>query len=93
MAALSRQGDVNSAGGKILRGASSVVANGKPVGLHTSTISPHAPFGKPHPPHAAASTTSGSSTVFVEGQPVLMVGSGVSCGHNIIQGSPDIDVT
>jgi uncharacterized Zn-binding protein involved in type VI secretion len=92
VAALSRKGDMNSAGGKIMRGATSVEVDGIPVGLHSSTITPHAPFGKRHPPHRAASTTSGSSTVEVEGCPVLKVGSGVSCGHNIVQGSPTTDV-
>ena len=44
MAKLSRKGDQNDAGGKIKRGASTVFANGKPVGLHVSEITPHKPF-------------------------------------------------
>lgn len=87
---LSRLGDVNTAGGRILRGASTVFCNGIAVGLHVSTISPHAPFGKPHPPHSAAKTTEGSPTVFCEGVPVIRLGSGNSCGHRISQGSPDV---
>ncbi len=87
---LSRLGDVNTAGGRILRGAGTVFCNGIAVGLHVSTISPHAPFGKPHPPHSAAKTTDGSPTVFCEGVPVLRIGSGNSCGHRISQGSPDV---
>jgi hypothetical protein len=89
---LSRQGDQNTTGGKIVRGAGTVFANGIPVGLHISTITPHAPFGKPHPPHNAARTTEGSPTVFAEDDPVLRVGSGNTCGHSIIQGSPDVFV-
>lgn len=89
---LSRQGDQNTTGGKIVRGAGTVFANGIPVGLHVSLITPHAPFGKPHPPHNAARTTEGSPTVFAEGDPVLRVGSGNTCGHSIIQGSPDVFV-
>jgi len=92
MANLSRQGDQNTTGGKIVRGAGTVYANGIPVGLHVSTITPHSPFGKPHPPHNAARTTEGSPTVFAEGDPVLRVGSGNTCGHSIIQGSPDVFV-
>lgn len=92
MAALSREGDTNNAGGKIIRGAGTVFANGKAVGLHVSGITPHAPYGKPHPPHASAKTTSGSNTVICEGAPVLKVGSGNTCGHSISQGSPDINV-
>ena len=93
MAQLSRVGDQNQAGGAIKRGASSVYANGIAVGLHVSGITPHAPWGrKPHPPHEAATTTEGSPTVFCEGVPVLRVGSGNSCGHSIVQGSPDVFV-
>jgi uncharacterized Zn-binding protein involved in type VI secretion len=92
MAKLSRKGDKNQAGGAIMRGASTVIANGIPVGLHVSQISSHAPWGNPHPPHRAASTTAGSPTVFAEGVPVLRIGSGNSCGHSIVQGSPDVHV-
>jgi len=92
MPQLSRKGDQNQVGGAIMRGASSVIANGIPVGLHVSQITPHAPWGIPHPPHAATSTTSGSPTVFAEGSPVLKVGSGNTCGHSIVQGSPNINV-
>jgi uncharacterized Zn-binding protein involved in type VI secretion len=91
MAALGRVGDTNQVGGGIVRGAGTVFANGIPVGLHVSTITPHAPFGKPHPPHKAAVTTSASPTVFAEGSPVLRVGSGNSCGHSIVQGSPNVE--
>ena len=90
MANLSRMGDANEPGGQIMRGAETVFANGIKVGLHVSQITPHAPWGKPHPPHDAARTTDGSPTVFAEGSPVLRVGSGNSCGHRIVQGSPDV---
>jgi uncharacterized Zn-binding protein involved in type VI secretion len=89
---LSRVGDKNQAGGAIMRGAPTVIANGISVGLHVSQITPHAPWGKRHPPHAAAKTTSASPTVFAEGDPVLRVGSGNSCGHSIVQGSPNVFV-
>lgn len=92
MPKLSRVGDKNQEGGAIIRGAGTVFANGKNVGLHVSQITPHSPFGPPHPPHAAATTTNGSATVFAEGVPVLRVGSGNSCGHSIIEGSPNIIV-
>ena len=93
MTALSRKGDVNQEGGQIIRGAGTVFANGIAVGLHVSTITPHAPWPTPpHPPHQAATTTGGSPTVFAEGSPVLRIGSGNTCGHSIVQGSPDIFV-
>jgi uncharacterized Zn-binding protein involved in type VI secretion len=92
MAQLSRMGDANTTGGKIIRGAGTVFANGIAVGLHVSDITPHAPYGRPHPPHKAAKTTDGSPTVICEGVPVLRVGSGNTCGHKIVQGSPDVNV-
>jgi uncharacterized Zn-binding protein involved in type VI secretion len=73
-----------------MRGADSVFVNNIPVGLHVSQITPHAPWGKPHPPHKAASTTEGSPTVFAEGVPILRIGSSVTCGHPIVQGSDDV---
>lgn len=88
MKKLSRLGDTNTKGGKILKGAKTVFANGVPVGLHTSSITPHPGGGK----HKTAKTTSGSPTVFVEGQPVLREGSGCTCGDPINKGSPNIFV-
>jgi uncharacterized Zn-binding protein involved in type VI secretion len=87
MAKLSRKGDQNQAGGKIVRGASTVFANGIEVGLNVSDITPH---GKDK--HKKAKTTEGSPTVFAEGVAVLRVGSGNNCGHKITQGSPDVFV-
>jgi uncharacterized Zn-binding protein involved in type VI secretion len=88
---LSRKGDKNTTGGKIVRGAATVFANNIAVGLHVSEITPHEPWGKkPHPPHKNAKTTEGSPTVFVEGVPVLRVGSGNTCGHKITEGSPNV---
>lgn len=88
---LSRKGDKNTTGGQILRGASTVFCNGKPVGLHSSDISPHDPK-KSKSPHNAAKTTEGSPTVFAENSPVLRVGSGNSCGHEIVEGSNNVFV-
>ncbi len=90
MPQLSRKGDTDQPGGAIMRGAGTVFANGIPVGLHVSRITPHAPWGDPPPPHRAATTTNGSPSVFAEGCAVLRVGSGNSCGHSIVTGSPDI---
>ena len=88
MPKLSRKGDENAAGGKIVRGAGTVFANGIPVGLHVSDITPHPKDDK----HKKAKTTEGSPTVFAEGVPVLRVGSGNNCGHSITQGSDNVFV-
>lgn len=84
---MSRLGDTNQAGGKITRAARSVFCNGIGVGLHVSPISPHGPGT-----HASAKTTEGSPTVFAEGDPVLRIGSGNTCGHSIVQGSKNVFV-
>ena len=86
---LSRLGDKNQAGGAIMRGASSVVCNGIPVGLHVSQITPH-PTGSLH---AKAVTTTASPDVVCEGSPVLRITSGNSCGHSIVQGSGNVVVS
>ena len=89
MPALSRVGDKNQEGGAIMRGASTVIANGIKVGLHVSQITPHSPWVSPHD---AATTTSASPSVFAEGVAVLRITSGNSCGHSIVEGSPDVFV-
>lgn len=92
MAKLSRKGDKNDAGGQIIRGAGTVFCNNIAVGLHTSKMTSHAPWGNPHPPHEAPTTTEGSPTVFAENCPVLRVGSGNTCGHKINEGSDNVFV-
>lgn len=87
MAKLSRKGDANNGGGKLLTGAKTVFANGIAVAVHLSDLSPHGPG-----PHAKSKTTDGSPTVFADGKPVVRVGSGNTCGHKIVQGSPDVNV-
>lgn len=92
MPAISRGGDINSEGGSIIPGSSTVFVNGILVGLLGDTITPHSPFGPPHPPHAAATIVSSSGTVFADGILVAWIGSANSCGHSIVTGSGDVDV-
>lgn len=89
MFSLSRVGDQNQVGGKIIRGASTVYAEFRPVGLHPSTITPHANFKGPH---LRAITLSGSPTVFCEFSPVLRAPSPTSCGHSIVTGCSTVKV-
>lgn len=86
---LSRVGDANQTGGKIIRGAGTVFCNGIKVGLHVSGITGHPPY---RIPHTGPVTTEGSPTVFAEGDPVLRITSGNSCGHSIVEGSPNVFV-
>jgi uncharacterized Zn-binding protein involved in type VI secretion len=90
MTGICRVGDKNETGGELLTGSSSVFINGIAVALHPSDISPHAPWGNPHPPHENAKTTEGSESVFVEGQPVVLMGAGNTCGHKIVEASEDV---
>lgn len=90
MPQLSRVGDVNEENGAIIGGAPTVFANGKPVGQVGNTLTPHAPWGKRHAPHDKATVTTGSPTVFADGIQVARVTSGNSCGHSMVQGSPDV---
>jgi uncharacterized Zn-binding protein involved in type VI secretion len=88
MAKLSRKGDANAVGGKIVRGAKTVFANNIAVGLNVSDITSHPSGAK----HKKAKTTEGSPSVFADGVAVLRVGSGTTCGHKITQGSPNVNV-
>lgn len=96
MAEVSRSGDTNTVGGAIVGGASTVFVNGKPVGQVGNTLTAHSPWPKkknnPHPPHAKATVTSGSPSVFADGIAVAKVGSSNSCGHSMASGSPDVFV-
>lgn len=89
---LSRVGDTTTTGGRIITGASTVLADGRPVGVLMSLVSPHAPAPKDKR-HVGARVVTGSPTVFVEGKPVLRTGSTCTCGHQIIQGSSNIIVS
>lgn len=93
MAKLSRVGDTNQEGGAIMRGASTVFANSKQVGLQGSQLSDHGPYDEMTlSGHTGATVSVGSPTVFAEGRAVARVGSSNSCGHSMIQGSDNVFV-
>lgn len=93
MPKLSRQNDKNTVGGQIIRGSQTVLVDNIPAGLHVSKITPHTPYGKPHPPHTTSSTTTGSTMILIDNVPVLMVGSATTCGHKIATGSPTVEIS
>jgi len=77
-----RKGDINTAGGIALGGASTVHAEGKTIMQPGQPVTPHPCCGASGcGPHCSATTTGGSSTVFVEGKPVLHNNDIDSCGH------------
>jgi len=92
MPAAQRQGDTNSAGGAATSGVASVRVNGKPVVVNGTSVSAHAPWGKPHPPHRSPTTQNGSATVRAGGIPVNRTGDADTCGHARVGGSPDVRV-
>lgn len=90
MPAVQRQGDSNSAGGQATGGIASVRVNGKPIVVAGGGVSGHAPWGKAHPPHAAAKVKGGSATVRAAGVPVIRTGDIDTCGHPRSGGSADV---
>lgn len=92
MPSVQRQGDTNSAGGAATSGVASVRVNGKPVVVNGTSVSAHAPWGRPHPPHAGPTTTGGSGTVRAGGIPINRTGDADTCGHARVGGSPDVRV-
>ena len=92
MPAVQRVGDANGAGGVAQGGVASVRVNGQPIIVNGNAVSDHAPYGKPHPPHAAASTTGGNGTVKAGGIPVITTGCADTCGHARAGGSGDVRV-
>lgn len=80
-------------GGLVITGEPTVIVNGRPAGIHQADITPHPCCGsKGCAIHCNAKTTTGSSTVFAGGKPVLYVGVADTCGHTRAQGSPDVFV-
>jgi uncharacterized Zn-binding protein involved in type VI secretion len=92
MPGVQRQGDANSAGGAATGGVGSVRVNGSPVVVNGTGVSGHAPWGRPHPPHAAPVTTGGSSTVKAGGVPINVDGNSDTCGHPRAGGSGDVRI-
>ena len=86
-----RQGDTNSAGGVVKGGSPSVLINGRNAITPGQSVTPHPCCGLPFcARHCVAVTGRGSSSVYVEGKPLVYVGSSDSCGHSRATGSPDV---
>lgn len=92
MPGIQRQGDTNTAGGAATGGIGSVRVNGMPVVVNGTSVSAHAPWGKPHPPHAAPVTSGGSGSVKANGVPINVTGNPDTCGHTRTGGSSDVRI-
>jgi len=87
-----REGDANSAGGKVLKGNPSFIVDGKPVSVDGSPVSAHRPFKKPHKPDGTPKTANGTQKFVVDGIPVNVIGDKDTCGHPRQDGSPNFYV-
>ena len=89
MAGVQRLGDPNTAGGVIMTADFTVRADGRPVAVAASSVSPHPCCGaKGCPPtHCHAKTTFSNSTVRANGKPITTTGSYDTCGHSRATGS------
>jgi uncharacterized Zn-binding protein involved in type VI secretion len=82
-----RQGDKNSAGGRVIKGNKNFMVDGRPVSVDGSPVSPHKPCPK-HKIHCHAKTSQGTHHFMVDGIPVNVMGDKDTCGHARAQGSP-----
>jgi uncharacterized Zn-binding protein involved in type VI secretion len=93
MPAVQRVGDQDAAGGVIQQGDTTVLVNGQAVAIPNMPVSSHPPYGKNTTPHHQTKTKSSqNSTVFVNGQPVIVTGDTDTCGHPRVGGSPDVTI-
>ena len=88
---MQRVGDFNSGGGIIVSGGhSNVLVNGRPAATPWAVVTPHIGCGKKNLLHCLALTLPGSSTVKINGQPVIVNGVPDTCGHSRAGGSPNV---
>jgi len=93
-APMQRVGDPNSGGGIIVSGGHrNVLINGRPAATPGAVVTPHIGCGKKNLKsllHCLALTLPGSSTVKINGEPVIVTGVPDTCGHSRAGGSPNV---
>ncbi len=90
-APMQRVGDFNSGGGIIVSGGHfNVLVNGRPAATPWALVTPHLGCGKKGPQHCLALTLPASSTVKINGTPVIVTGVPDTCGHSRAGGSSDV---
>lgn len=93
MAAASRRGDLSAGHGcfpptNCSSGVASITfINGIPAQILGSSYTAHVCGQTIHPSRLASS---GSSTVYIEGQQAIRIGDSISCGDSVGQGSPNV---
>ena len=86
MSKAQRKGDLNTAGGAILKGAETFIVNNKPSAVIAKPVSTHPPY---YYPHLAALTFTAKSTFIIENQLSIKTGDKDTCGHARTGGSKD----
>lgn len=82
-----RVGDVNSGGGAVISGSTSVRINGLPVALDGSPVTAHTDYKGLH---THAECRASQSDIKIEGKRIIFVGDVDTCGHVRQQGSPSV---
>lgn len=83
--------DTVGAGGRVAKGACSVLVNGSPAVRIGDLVIPHPPYKGPH--KVPSPILTGSCTVLAEGQPMAaQFISKAACGDVFITGSCDVQV-
>lgn len=91
VAPMQRVGDPNGGGGIIVSGGhSNVLVNGRPAATPWAVVTPHLGCGKKNLLHCLALTLPASSTVKINGEPVIVTGVPDTCGHNRAFGSSNV---
>lgn len=92
MPGIQRVGDFNAGGGIIISGGhNNVLVNGRPAARPWSLVTPHFGCGKKGPLHCIALTLPFSSTVRINGQPVVVNGGIDTCLHPRVFGSRNVN--
>jgi uncharacterized Zn-binding protein involved in type VI secretion len=82
-----REGDRNSAGGRVVKGNPNFLVDNRPVSVDGCPVSPHRPCPEDSK-HCHAKTANGTPTFLVDNIPVNVIGSIDTCGHPRVEGSP-----
>jgi uncharacterized Zn-binding protein involved in type VI secretion len=88
-----RVGDPNAGGGiAIGPGHNDVLINGRPAAIPFTPFTPHIGCNPKFPIHCIGviAVLGTSTSVFANGQPLVLDGGKDTCGHGRIAGSPDV---
>jgi uncharacterized Zn-binding protein involved in type VI secretion len=97
MAAASRKGDLSAGHGCfpptacVNSLATRTFINGILAQKQGSSFNSHR-CGKTTHPTSSRTTSSGSSTVYIEGARAVRIGDSISCGDSVAQGSPNVQI-